>query len=365
VSVTEIPTLPLEAEELSVGAVQFVEAIVALFCLLIVIAGWVVLYLLHLALGKISIFGFHPFDFFYNLATDALRSTFGYLEARCTAFAHWLWALVMTVWRPLYVILAVLYGLTTQLVGVSQGSQKGIADANAKEQTDINTLDGIIAAESTSLQNQINGLTGALNGYEAGAALDLQSKLSQLQASINTEIQGQVGNLTNAINTVDQSLNTDIQKAFGSLSTALSQQIGGLNTTLNNDVASIDTAINTVQQSIPTVANQVVAQATPGIITQVETQLAPTLSKITTEITTCLDPLCETVTPNAKQLGDLGKLLKDLEGIFATGALMALLVAAVEDPKQTARVIVDTTGWISTTALDLVDVVSAAASVNL
>jgi len=44
---------------------------------------------------------------------------------------------------------------------------------------------------------------------------------------------------------------------------------------------------------------------------------------------------------------------------------MALLVAAVEDPKQTARVIVDGTGWISELALGLTDVVGSAAGVNL
>ena len=100
----------------------------------------------------------------------------------------------------------------------------------------------------------------------------------------------------------------------------------------------------------------VIPTAIAGLATQVETQLAP----IRTELQTCVEPLCDTVTPNAKSLGNLGKLLTDLTGLFEAGVLGALLVAAVKDPKDTAQAVVDVTGWMPKLGVDLVKVIDGA-----
>jgi hypothetical protein len=79
------------------------------------------------------------------------------------------------------------------------------------------------------------------------------------------------------------------------------------------------------------------------------------VQSIAVDTAECLDPLCNTVTPNAHQLGDLGKLLKGLEGLAELGLLGALLTAAVADPKAAATGVVDTMGWVTPLGVTLAD----------
>lgn len=362
---TDIPETPLIVEDLSVGGVDLVWVIVALAAWLLLAGGWLLLWVLHMALGRISLFGFHPFNFFYTLCTDALKAVGQQVINRTVALGHWLWALTMTVWRPLFIILVLIGHLTKQLVGVSQNSQSGLAAEKARAQY----IEGQMQAQFDATINQLKATYDqAIAGLQQQEGQDFgtaEAQISQLSVRLNNlqipNLQPQIDQLVAAVNSLDTTLNRDVTD----LTTTINGDVSTLNTTISNDVTSINTRVNTVQQSIPTVANGVVRAAIPGIEAALLLQLKAQLDPIKTELATCLEPLCEPVTPNAKQLGDLGKLLKDLEGLFALGAFMALLVAAVEDPKQTARVIVDGTGWISELALGLTDVVGSAAGVNL
>lgn len=107
---------------------------------------------------------------------------------------------------------------------------------------------------------------------------------------------------------------------------------------------------NGVQQ-----AEQFATNADAGVeaaaVAAAVTQLQPQIDAIKTETDQCLDPLCDTVTPNAKQLGNLGKLLSAFEGAAFLGLIAGLLYELVHDPKGVES---DVTGVVQPIANDAI-----------
>ena len=115
---------------------------------------------------------------------------------------------------------------------------------------------------------------------------------------------------------------------------------------LSNDVTVLEMKITNGVQVSEAFALDAAAKAAASATAQLQAQLQPQIDKIKTETDTCLDPLCDTVTPNAKQLGNLGNVLKAFQGAGIAALLAGLVAGAVNDPQAAADDIVTAGGWI-------------------
>lgn len=350
---------------LAIGGVGLVVLIIALAALLMLMAG----HIIH-GITK-GIFDFIPgiggalsagVSAFLGTVTKAAAPLYDRLVH---PVAHWFWAYAMGPWH-----------LAWNMV-------RSIADAkqwavNAQQQAQAAQAAGTAAA-ATAQANAIaiaNQNLGTAEQYADGAAAGAERYADQVGANAvtasrglfdqaigytNTKYNDAVG-VANTLHVADIGYANQVADDVRSEAVRLFGTAQGEITTLQDQVAGIPAEIaGTIQGVVPGLIGSALTGANvaaiPGIVAAVQALEA--------EATTCVEPLCDTVTPNAKQLGQLGSELKNLEGLFAVGALAALLVAAVEDPKGTANAIVDVTGWIPTLTVDLVDSVASAAGVVL
>lgn len=116
------------------------------------------------------------------------------------------------------------------------------------------------------------------------------------------------------------------------LFTTAEADIGRLEGIVQADIA---TAVRVAEGYAEGVAAVLSAAAATGVIAQV----MPLVQALTTEADTCLKPLCDTVTPNAPQLGRLGTILKDLEGLGLAALVLALLDEAYHHPADVVRAV--------------------------
>lgn len=327
----------VELAPLVIVGIDLTALMVALMVILVACAGWVILWILHIALGRISIFGFHPFDFFFNLATDAIVSLWGQLVKRVPAFGHFLWSLVMQVWRPLYVIGATLAGLLTQIVGVSQASQKGLATLQAREDFFIGQLRNQEQTDIANLGLSVLSIEAQLQAKEAADVAALNGTIARDIGSLSTRLNADVGALTNDINGVRINLTNALNSDVLNLNNRITSVDTQLSATINRDVQDLTRADVTTLRTAENFATGLVSGLGIGSIRQTLTSLQSQVSQIKTETTECLDPLCNTVTPQAKRLGNLGKWLGDLEALAAAALLIAIAEEARTDPAGVAH----------------------------
>lgn len=355
----------VEFEPVVIGVVDFIFVIIAVAGLLVVGAGWVFGWLIQELFGGISIFGVHPFGFIGGLLQDATAAIAQPLIKRVVAFGHAAWSVVMVCWRFVYVSTVAIAGLAGQLFGLNQSTGSAINSLKAQEQTDVRNLTNQEARDATNLKNLIVGNTNILQSEITQTANSLSGRITTVQNSLQGVINQDVNAIQARITTVQNSLQGVINQDVNAIQARITASQTALQNVINQDYNILHGQITNGVSTAESFATGAIAGATPGIVAKAVAAVQPQISKITTEIDDCLEPLCDTVTPNASQLGKLGNLLKDLEGLFAAGALMALLVAAVEDPKGTATVVSDAMGWVEPLSLDLTKVVGDAAGVVL
>lgn len=355
----------IELEPLVLPAIDLVWVVVGIVAIGILFAFWLVLYVLNAILGGVSFFGFHPFTFALDLVSSGMKKALGLLDSKVGNFAEFLYGLIQTIWRFTYVATDTLATLWFRQI---RGEQTA-ADNTTAEKNRAMAQENAIAQNLTNQGNSLESQITALQFQEAQDFAYLQAQeLSDYRGAIALE-QQDVARLEQEIQNVHvpdiSTLQTQINQLQADLTNQLNAAESTINTTINRDVSDLTQQIGQSTATAEQFALGAVAGASPGLIAQTLAQLQPQLSKIETDIGTCLDPLCDTVTPNANELGDLGKLLKALEALFGAAALTGLLVAAVEDPKRAADDVVNVAGWMSTLGLDMVNAVGEAAGVKL
>lgn len=263
----------------------------------------------------------------------------------------------------------------------------------------VDALNAAVAGLSSS----VSGIAGGLSS--AGNAAVIEGQIGSLQTQINAVASNAWSNLWSLYNNqVVPLINTVATNAFNNLWSLYNNQVVPLTNAVatnafnnlwslyNNqvvplvahNVAGLQNQINgqgqqigSLNRTIPTLATtaaltstatvleQKVAngvstarQFTTDAVTQLQTQLQPQINKLATDVETCLDPLCDTVTPNAGQLGRLGGLLKGLEELGLVALLAAYIAEAVADPRAAATQTEDALGWTTGLAADLVDAVA-------
>lgn len=155
-----------------------------------------------------------------------------------------------------------------------------------------------------------------------------------------TDLQGQV----NAIN-------ARIASLAGLDVPALTKEITAV---ANQAAAEVKNAVATAESFATTAAGGAVTAAVAKALTTVQ----PQIDAIKTETDECLTPLCDTVTPNARQLGNLGKLLSGLTDVGILGLVAALLDEAAHHPGQVvADVESDLAGLVHDAAAGIHDLI--------
>ena len=261
-------------------------------------------------------------------------------------------------------------GMMTTLAALED---KAIADAVQYEYTvqAMNTLQVLLNLRMGALYNaaigysqflynaaigHANALYNAAIGYVNGTAFNLQNNIN---AVYNVAI-GHANQLYNAAVGYAQSLynaaighanqlynsgiaytNANVDALNGSIAHTEARVDQLIGTDIAQVVRSITDVANTAEMEVQnaikqaeSVAATLAAGAGAAAVAQAIATLQPQISKIATDTATCLDPLCDTVTPNARQLGKLGNLLHDLTDASLLGLLLAVLVEAAHDPGQ-------------------------------
>lgn len=216
------------------------------------------------------------------------------------------------------------------------------ADATAKfnqAEADLNTWAHAFVRSLNDVQNNTVGYsTGLFNRAEA----DISTVWTN---AYNTAMNVQANALAHTearFNQAEADLNT--------WATALVQA--------DRDVqANLANAITNTSAEDRQYADSQIQAFIPAIISQAVTQVQPQLDKITTDINTCLEPLCDTVTPNAKDLGKLGKTLGDFATLGVVGLLVGFAAEAIADPRRAATQAEDALSWTTDVGTELVNAV--------
>lgn len=350
----------VEFEPVVVGIFDLVALVIAGACVLLVMGGWVVGWLISQLLGGIGILGIYPFKSLGDDIQGVMLTIAQPLIRFMKPAGHTLWSMAVTTWRFVYVVTTVMGSLALRITGVSQQSQDGLAQLRAQEQSDVQILDAFIenaqqeitdnaifaqTYTDTRVDNIYNQLTrediqrvGAETTRAAGVENGLQTQLNNDIAGVRTTI-------TNDINTVN---------------TRITNSVNTINATIRRDVNSLTQADATNLKTAENFATGLVSGLGLGTLRSTVTALQTQVSKIATETTECLDPLCDTVTPQAKRLGHLGNLFQGLEDLAIEALIVALAAECITDPQTVVSdldtVITDVGGPIITGVRDLIGI---------
>lgn len=323
-------------------AFDLVLVIGGVMVMLLLFAGFYIADLLARLVKPVPIVGNTLYNFLHNSLAGTLRTLNTLWDPVVNVLARMMWWGVQGVWHALY--------------GVANGT------ANAKRSA-LNAYNRALQAERNSIL-QLQAEVARARQQEQTLELDLiqsNAALTALTQSLAGQAEHSAENYAyqqglNANAYTDYRLSqlpsVNLAGLTGELN-AIQSEIVQLQATEAGNFAKAEADIGAANQLMMQVTNQVQvndqaytdkvgAAAEAGAITSVLTQLAPFISKTTTELTECLDPLCNTVTPNAKRLGHLGDLLKGLEDLAVEALLVALAVEAVRDPAGVAHEIVST-----------------------
>ena len=338
---------------LAIGGVELVIVVIALAALLVVIAGYIFIKPTSDWLGTLPGIAGSIGQWISGSIEGGTKAAASTLMAKLPGVAHAMWAMGIGAWHLFYQAVEGTKAVNRVAnVGV-QRATAAVPTANAYTDAQIGLLYAELSASiavaelaaehAASLQyNHAEAQIGTLGADLTGAIQNLERDISRAQTAADAYAAGLVnalsGKVVGSIDQLEKALEVDVQN--------LNNVINGVRTSTGTAIAGLQGDVSTLEGELaPLVKALPIIGTIPLLNTAVQA--------LTAEADQCLKPLCDTVTPNAKQLGDLGKLLTGLEGIAEAGLLAALVAAALEDPAGTAKAVVDVTGWIPTLGVDL------------
>jgi hypothetical protein len=321
---------------IAIGAVDLVAFVLGLGALLALFAMYVPVKILGLLLKGVPVIGGALNNTLAAGLQSAMKTVAGQLDAWAAVVNNLLASIGGGLWWLFHKMLAVITHLSFVIQAVeghAQHAQQSADNAQA-------TANG--AAQALPFESQLNAAVQA----QANTAANV-SNLANAQAALGLQVAINDQNQTSALET-DQQANAS---ALASVAHGLGQQIS----TVASDVQSVaNTVFGTVQPAITAIQDTVSNLSIPnlGSIEDVITSdinialtvagvaaipgILSTVEALTTEVAECVEPLCDTVTPNARSLGNLGKFLGDLETLGFAALIVALAAEVLSDPQGVA-----------------------------
>ena len=327
----------IEVVPLALTGIDFVWFIIAIAGYVVLAAGWSIYSPIFDVLNNVSIFGVKPFGFITKLLQASMQKLAAVMLTRLSPVAHWLWALTQMVWRPLYVTLETLTGLVAQMTGISQGAQSGLAQLRAQEQGDI-------ARANTRMDNLYNQAIAAEQAEAATINARIGSVFNQLTVADDQGIAGVNTRIDNVFNQLTAQERADFQANNIRMDNLYNQAIAtdqATNAVTNTRIDNVFNQLtNEIKNGVTTAegfATGLVGGLGVGSILQSVTSLRSDLNAVKTDITECLDPLCDTVTPNAQRAGRNLNWLKNLESLGVEALMIALAAECLTNPGAVAN----------------------------
>jgi len=218
--------------------------------------------------------------------------------------------------------------------------------ANSLEQWTLGQIIGVEQALASYINTTVGGM-GARLGADINRVTGWLAGETQARARADAQVAAGAAAYTNLIGGIITGWlkGEEATRAAGDVSTLArgvaytdttgARITGWLQAEETTRAAADTTVLEQSRAYTNTVGNAAIATAakTAGSLVQsLQAKLSPAINALKTETDECLKPLCDTVTPNAKSLGNLGHLLTGLSDAALWAALVALLAEAAHDP---------------------------------
>lgn len=345
---------------LAIGGFEIVAFVVALMILLLLFAGDKIMGLIASILGTIPVIGGTIQSAINSGTAAAMKAFSGVFMKFINPVAELFYAIGAGIWWIVWQHVNVLkalqqmgYTLFTHTTNTAQ------AALNQAKAFTIFSVQGL-TAEVQALQGIVQNDLENVGSIVAADLLPIEQDIRGLQSQVQSEAATILGQ-------AEALVGQGIQTAEG-VAQALSDQVLGEAQSLfgeaEHDIIIIQGQIQAlpgqIEGTIPGIVQGVVPGIVAGLVPGILSQVIPRVQALEGEVTECLEPLCDTVTPRAPQLGNLGKLFQELEDLGIEAFFIALAAEAVHDPKAVAdditTVVQDIGGGFMTGFRDLIGV---------
>jgi hypothetical protein len=321
---------------IAIGAVDLVAFVLGLGALLALFAMYVPVKILGLLLKGVPVIGGALNNTLAAGLQSAMKTVAGQLDAWAAVVNNLLASIGGGLWWLFHKMLAVVTHLSFVIQAVEGHAQHAQSTAdNAQATANAATaatsfeaqLNDVVQAEA-ALNATVNSLSAAQAALGLQVAINDQDQTSALekdQAANASQLQSVASGLGDQIGSVKSDVQSVASELFGTIKpeiAALQDEVSGLSIP---NLGSIQDVIDSDIAKALAVAG---VAAIPGILSQV--------GALTTEVAECVEPLCDTVTPNARSLGNLGKFLGDLETLGFAALIVALAAEVLSDPQGVA-----------------------------
>jgi hypothetical protein len=343
---------------LVIAGVDIVALLVAIAVLLVLGAFWVFGTIIERVIGHVPIVGGAMGHVFTDYLSSVIQSVIGGFDALTHSVAHYFWAFGVGVWHLTYKLVQAIadakswaisaYAHASGLFGTAEGDitaslGQALAATAAAEAFAVNVAENLFSG----VESDISGL---LDTAEAFAVAQATTVLHDAEDLFNRAEADTAGILSTAEAFAQSAASTVLDEAAHLYNEGIAYT-NSVADVLNADIDAVIGEATSVAESAAAVA---AAAAAAGVLAQV----LPRVVALEAEAAECLAPLCDTITPNAGILGNLGSLL-GLLGQAATWALLVeLLVGAATDPAAAVADLQSTiVGPINAIARDVSDLI--------
>ena len=319
---------------LAIGAVDIILLVVALAAILVLGAMWVFSKPIQGVLSDTPLVGGWLSDAFDRLLGAAVQTVSSWFDSLAVGVAHLFWAFGVGVWHLVNQIVNTFAHLSGQILTlttrVGELYVAAVQIAQAFYQLALDALNAAVTWLVAYVDGRIAWLLGVVQYW-----IDF---VEQYARSL-------YGDALAAIATVEASILATVARDVS----AAEALAGALADKVANEAVRLFAEAEAEAQALFGTAEAGIA-GLAGQITGIEGEIAPLIgalpligaipllqsavTALTAEADQCLKPLCDTVTPRAPQLGNLGKFLQDLEVLGVDVLVGALFVEAVTDPAQ-------------------------------
>jgi hypothetical protein len=321
---------------IAIGAVDLVAFVLGLGALLALFAMYVPVKILGLLLKGVPVIGGALNNTLAAGLQSAMKTVAGQLDAWAAVVNNLLASIGGGLWWLFHKMLAVVTHLSFVIQAVEGHAQHAQSTADNAQATANGAAQALPFESELNqvVQSQANAAANLANLSAAQATL-AQTLATQDESQAQTRTADQAANasaLQSVANTLGNdisSVKSDVQSVANTVFGTVEPAITAIQDTVSNlsipNLGSIEDVITSDINIALTVAG---VAAIPGILSTVET--------LTTEVAECVEPLCDTVTPNARSLGNLGKFLGELETLGFAALMVALAAEVLTDPQAVA-----------------------------